>query len=266
MAERKVTAGFLSLINRPLVRLFTNINKPCGDVLMTYLSATDLAMFLAAFDITISDKERRIFMNPIGDRGQEDIGVRGLILAGVNVTLVGVDCLRLMKRIATPFSYCRENGRDRLLSLVALTSVSRTGLDLNYPVHECGKSHTLDGCSCEDDMGSNALPIPQPRIVNDFAHTVCLRCMKASYTMKAATDEVAGNALITTLHPACAPDEELGVESGSKEAKAMIEDMRGGRIVDGLMPLHTYTSINHLAYMIGTPPVVVDLGETPQTI
>jgi len=37
--------------------------------------------------------------------------------------------------------------------------------------------------------------------------------------------------LITTIHP-----EELGVESGSKEAKAMIEDMRGGRIVDGLMP------------------------------
>jgi len=56
-----------------------------------------------------------------------------------------------------------------------------------------------------------------------------------------------------------------GVESGSKEAKSMIEDMRCGRIVDGLMPLHTYTSINHLTYTIGTSPAVVDLGETPQT-
>jgi hypothetical protein len=35
--------------------------------------------------------------------------------------------------------------------------------------------------------------------------------MKVSYTMKAATDEVAGNALITTIHPVCAPDEELGI-------------------------------------------------------
>jgi hypothetical protein len=29
--------------------------------------------------------------------------------------------------------------------------------------------------------------------------------------MKAATDEVAGNALITTIHLLCAPDEELGI-------------------------------------------------------
>ncbi|KAF4624633.1 hypothetical protein G7Y89_g13536 [Cudoniella acicularis] len=102
------------------------------------------------------------------------------------------------------------------------------------------------------DLTTSGSPISHPRIVNDFVHTVCLRCMKVSYTVKAATDEVAGNALITTIHPACAPDEELGVESGSRETKSIIEDIRGGRTVDGLMPLYMYTSINHLPYTIGT--------------
>jgi hypothetical protein len=58
---------------------------------VTYLNTTDLVIFLVAFNIILSDKERRIFMNPIRDREQEDIGIRGLILVGVNIMLVGVD-------------------------------------------------------------------------------------------------------------------------------------------------------------------------------
>jgi hypothetical protein len=38
-------------------------------------------------------------MNPIRDLGQEETGVRALISAGVNVTLVGVDCLRLREKL-----------------------------------------------------------------------------------------------------------------------------------------------------------------------
>lgn len=115
--------AWLGLTQHPLVNAFINV-PDFRYGLMHYITATDISMFLASFNLAISDTERRKFMNPIRDLGDEHEDIQRLISMGFKVALVGKDCRRLLERIAMPVTYCMRYGRREMLQIMAVGSAA----------------------------------------------------------------------------------------------------------------------------------------------
>jgi hypothetical protein len=114
----------------PIIGLFQIIR----DILITHLTATDLSMFLAATGTTVTPNQKKKFLNPVRDLGEQN-DVAKLISAGFGVTIAGVDCYLLMERIAMPVTYCKKYGRRKQLQFMALVEKPTSDVLQSAPVH-----------------------------------------------------------------------------------------------------------------------------------
>ena len=91
-------------------------NHEFGRLLMSHLSATDVAVFTAAIGVGVQGRERREF--PVRDFGPVDGDVQSMISNGYTAMLMGRDSGALLQRIADPVTYCEMYGRRKLAFIV----------------------------------------------------------------------------------------------------------------------------------------------------
>jgi hypothetical protein len=129
-------------------------------------------MFLALFNLLISDVEREEFMNPIRDLGDEHEDIQRLISMGFRIALVGTGYYKLLERIAMPVTYCRKYGRRNMIELVVLTSAVGSEAASQRLLHDCPHLHSNGSCDCAFVTDVEILPLGHVRdVINLWKET-----------------------------------------------------------------------------------------------
>lgn len=97
--------------------LFVFESYPIREALLDKLGASDASLLMALINYEPSERERRLFLDPIKDLPKYELWIKHVTRRGCKVVLVGKDTERLMDRINRPLRYRHTNKHEDLLTI-----------------------------------------------------------------------------------------------------------------------------------------------------
>lgn len=83
---------------------------PIRDRLLSLLSASDIASFIASIGLELTASEKRLYLTIFNELGQYSERIKNHIRQGYIIFLVGNDLVKLNQKIYNPIQFYKQHG------------------------------------------------------------------------------------------------------------------------------------------------------------